>query len=194
MKIKTLPLVLLLSACTLTAPSVSWRAQRPLQYFEADGRLSVKAGEQGSYAHFDWLYENGVETIHINTPLGTSFGRLCRDAERVVAVDARGRSYHADTPERLSESLIGIPLPLGYLSAWANGEWANAAPYHISADGALVQSGWTVRRHVREDGSTRLLELQHQDIVVKMVFGTSRRVEGLPVNEGRCPAENFSPV
>ena len=81
--------LLLLAACA--QPNLpqqnSWQAAEQVQDFSADGRLAVKVEGKGSYANFDWTYQNAVQTIDVNTPLGNTVGQLCQDSEGVLAVD-----------------------------------------------------------------------------------------------------------
>ena len=99
----------LLAACSVPQaqkPS-EWQAERSLKTFAASGRMGVKVKEKGSYAHFDWTLENGVETVDVNTPLGSTVGQLCRDDLGVLAVDSKGQKFEAATPDELSEQLLG---------------------------------------------------------------------------------------
>ena len=74
-------------------------AAEQVQIFSADGRLAVKVEGKGSYANFDWTYQNAVQTIDVNTPLGNTVGQLCQDSEGVLAVDSKGKVYQAETAE-----------------------------------------------------------------------------------------------
>lgn len=188
--IASMAAALVLAACTATKPQMpsEWQAQRDWKVFEASGRLSVKVKGTGSYANFDWTRENGVETIDVNTPIGTTVGQLCQDAEGVLAVDAKGKTYHADTAADLSRQLLGYALPVQYLGVWANGEWAKDLPHQLLADGTLQQAGWRIRRSLREDGSPYTLLLENNDMSVRLVFSESRREAGLPETQGRCEA------
>ena len=71
----------LLAACV--HPNLSqqndWKPAENVNDFTADGRLAVKVEEKGSYANFDWSYQNQVQTISVNTPLGNTVGQLCKD-------------------------------------------------------------------------------------------------------------------
>lgn len=182
-----------LAACTLPGPSgklSDWQPQRNWKQFEAAGRLAVKTKAQGSSAHFDWLRQNGVETISVNTPIGTTVGQLCQDAEGVLAVDRNGRLYRAASAEELSSELLGYPLPVQYLSVWANGEWVAAAPHRIGNDGSLYQYGWRITRHLHADGSPQTLLLENDRLTLRMVFDSSRRQSGRPERQDRCEARS----
>lgn len=184
--------LLLLSACMATklAQPYQWQAQRNWQDFDASGRLGIKIDEKGSYAHFDWVRKNGVETIDVNTPIGSTVGQLCRDAQGVLAKDASGNIYTAETPEKLSEKLLGYNLPIKYLSVWANGEWVNGESYSFTSNGQLRQLGWTISRELAEDGTTRILLLENDKMSVRMVFNHITRKQGQPEKSERCEARD----
>ncbi|MDO5357228.1 MAG: outer membrane lipoprotein LolB [Conchiformibius sp.] len=182
--------LLLLAACSSTKPQApsDWREQRDWKNFEASGRLGVQIKEKGQYANFDWIRENGVETIDINTPIGTTVGQLCQDAEGVLAVDAKGKTYQADNAAELSGQLLGYELPVQYLTVWANGEWVKDAARTVLPDGTLQQYGWNIRRSLKEDGTPHSLSLENAQMTIRMVFSESRREAGLPETQGRCEA------
>lgn len=182
--------LLLLAACSSTKPQApsDWREQRDWKNFEASGRLGVQIKEKGQYANFDWTRENGVETIDINTPIGTTVGQLCQDAEGVLAVDAKGKTYQADNAAELSGQLLGYELPVQYLAVWANGEWVKDAARTVLPDGTLQQYGWNIRLSLKEDGTPHSLSLENAQMTIRMVFSESRREAGLPETQGRCEA------
>lgn len=163
---------LLLAACAQPrlAGKESWRAQTDIAGFAADGRLAVKVNEKGSYANFDWTYQNQVQTININTPLGSTLGQLCQDGQGVLAVDGKGKKYQAATPQELSERLLGFALPVQYLHVWANGQWVKNAPYRLLPDGRLQQFEWMISRSLNESGTPRILLLDSPKLTLRLVF------------------------
>ncbi|WP_373698534.1 lipoprotein insertase outer membrane protein LolB [Neisseria dentiae] len=163
---------LLLAACAQPrlADKESWRAQTDIGDFAADGRLAVKVNEKGSYANFDWTYQNQVQTINVNTPLGNTLGQLCQDSIGVLAVDSKGKKYQATTAQELSEQLLGFPMPVQYLHIWANGQWVKNAPYQLLPDGRLQQFEWTISRSMNENGTPRILLLESPKLTLRLVF------------------------
>ena len=119
--------LLLLAACA--QPNLpqqnSWQAAEQVQDFSADGRLAVKVEGKGSYANFDWTYQNAVQTIDVNTPLGNTVGQLCQDSEGVLAVDSKGKVYQAETAEELSRQLLAL---LCRFNICIFGQMVNALP------------------------------------------------------------------
>jgi hypothetical protein len=147
-----------------------WSESVQVPDFTADGRLSVKVEEKGSYANFDWTYQNQVQTISINTPLGSTLGQLCQDGEGVLAVDSKGKKYQAPTAEELSGRLLGYNLPVQYLHIWANGKRVAGAPYQINSEGRLQQFQWTISRTLKSDGKPRVLLLESPKLTLRLVF------------------------
>ena len=138
--------------------------------FTAEGRLAVKMEGKGSYANFDWAYQNQVQTINVNTPLGNTVGQLCQDKQGVLAVDNKGQVYYAQTAEQLSRQLLGFELPVQYLHIWANGKRVADAPYQLLSDGRLQQFDWTISRTLNQSGHTRVLLLESAKLSVRLVF------------------------
>ena len=101
-------LTLLITACA--RPELpqqnGWQPAETVNDFSAEGRIAVKLEGKGSYANFDWTYQNQVQTININTPLGSTVGQLCQDNQGVLAVDNKGRTYEAATAQELSNRLL----------------------------------------------------------------------------------------
>lgn len=147
-----------------------WPAAQDTDDFTADGRLAVKVEEKGSYANFDWSYQNHVQTINVNTPLGNTVGQLCQDRQGVLAVDSKGRMYQADNAQQLSQQLLGFELPVQYLHIWAHGKRVQNAPYQVLSDGRLQQFDWTINRSVNADGQTRILLLESAKLSIRLVF------------------------
>lgn len=164
--------LLMLAACAQPhmAGKESWRAQTDIPDFAADGRLAIKMNEKGSYANFDWTYQNQVQTIDVNTPLGNTIGQLCQDRQGVLAVDSKGKKYQAATPQQLSEQLLGFALPVQYLHVWANGQWVANAPYQLLPDGRLQQFEWTITRSLNTDGTPKILLLESSRLTLRLVF------------------------
>ena len=144
---------LLLAACTTIAPRTNdWREQGSIEDFNADGRLAVKMNDKGSYANFDWTYQNGVQTIDVNTPIGSTVGQLCQDSRGVLAVNSNGQVFEAGSAQELSERLLGYSLPVQYLNIW------------------------TISRTLKADGTPRELLLESQRLTLRLVFDTLQKL------------------
>lgn len=164
--------ILLLTACAQLPQNNEnlWQPSEHISSFAAEGRLAVKAEGKGSYANFDWTYRPPVETININTPLGSTLGQMCQDKDGALAVDAKGNVYQAESAEELSRQLIGFNLPIQYLHIWADGRRVAGAPYRILPDGMLEQYGWTIGRTAGSEGKARILQLDNGKLNIRLVF------------------------
>ncbi|PSJ79337.1 outer membrane lipoprotein LolB [Neisseria iguanae] len=155
--------------------------------FTAAGRLAVKIEGKGSYANFDWVYQNQVQTINVNTPLGNTVGQLCQDKQGVLAVDNKGQVYHAQTATQLNRQLLGFELPVQYLHIWANGKRVADAPYRLLSDGRLQQFDWTVTRTANQAGQARVLLLESAKLSVRLVFD-EMNTNPKPAPQQQCAA------
>ncbi|MGF6147863.1 Outer-membrane lipoprotein lolB precursor [Kingella potus] len=196
MNLPVLPLVfslLLLAGCAgVGSVPTQWQPPRDNADFTADGRLAVQTEGRGSYANFDWARQNGVQTIDINTPLGNTIGRLCRDPQGVLAVNSKGERFEAANVRELSERLLGFVLPLQYLDLWAHGQWSADEPHQTAADGSLRQAGWDISRSTRADGSVRTLSMTDGKLSLRLVFDSMRPSENSTDAPNRCAARNNS--
>jgi len=177
MKLQTIvSIATLTSLAACVHPNLSqqndWKPAENVNDFTADGRLAVKVEEKGSYANFDWSYQNQVQTISVNTPLGSTVGQLCKDNQGVLAVDSKGRVYQAETAEELSNKLLGYELPVQYLHIWADGKRVANAPYKILPDGRLEQFDWTISRTLNSSGQPKTLQLENAKFNIRLVFDT----------------------
>ena len=171
---------LILAACSTVAPRMGdWREQGSVEDFNADGRMAVKMNDKGSYANFDWTYQNGVQTIDVNTPLGSTVGQLCQDSRGVLAVNSNGEVFEAGSAQELSERLLGYALPVQYLNVWSQGQWVKGVPHQIDPQGRLQQFEWTISRSLKPDGSPRELLLESSRLTLRLIFDT---VQKLPVD------------
>ena len=101
--------LLLLAACA--QPNLpqqnSWQAAEQVQDFSADGRLAVKVEGKGSYANFDWTYQNAVQTNRTKASRAGGRSKVrrkkgrCRAAGFAAKFDRR-RHLRRKRPERQS--------------------------------------------------------------------------------------------
>lgn len=182
----------LLAACSNFGTPVkqaAWQAVPPGEAagFYSQGRLAVKEGEKGSYAHFEWQDLGVMQNINVNTPLGNTVGVLCRDSEGVIAQSSDGKRFQAATVEELSHNLLGFTLPMSHLNRWARGHWLDGEAHRILPDGRLQQSGWRISRQLAPDGITpRILVLENQHLNIRLVFDQFEPVDLRIIKIGRC--------
>ncbi|MBQ1837015.1 MAG: outer membrane lipoprotein LolB [Neisseriaceae bacterium] len=147
-----------------------WLPENTPPVFQAAGKLSIRADNQGFQAGFDWENSPQIKHIDILTPLGNTVGRLCQDAIGAVAQNAKGQVFQAATVDELAQQLTGQEIPLNYLDLWAMGRYSAIEPHQILPDGSLIQAGWTISRTLNDNGKPRRLILQRQDLKITVVF------------------------
>ena len=180
---------LILAACSTVAPRMGdWREQGSVEDFNADGRMAVKMNDKGSYANFDWTYQNGVQTIDVNTPLGSTVGQLCQDSRGVLAVNSNGEVFEAGSAQELSERLLGYALPVQYLNVWSQGQWVKGVPHQIDPQGRLQQFEWTISRSLKPDGSPRELLLESSRLTLRLIFDTVQKLPADAAAPQQCVA------
>ena len=180
---------LILAACSTVAPRMGdWREQGRVEDFNADGLIAVKMNDKGTYANFDWTYQNGVQTIDVNTPLGSTVGQLCQDSRGVLAVNSNGEVFEAGSAQELSERLLGYALPVQYLNVWSQGQWVKGVPHQIDPQGRLQQFEWTISRSLKPDGSPRELLLESSRLTLRLIFDTVQKLPADAAAPQQCVA------
>ena len=166
-------LLLMLNAC-ISTQNTTWQAySSSANTFNTDGRLAVQADGKGHYVSFDWSHGEQVQIMDINTPLGNTVGRLCKDAQGVVITDAHGHQFQAESSTILTQQLLGFPVPLDSLDLWALGYYRADENHRITPDGDLEQSGWRIHREITKQGAPKmlsLLSLSKEALLIKLVF------------------------
>lgn len=172
-KFFALTTLLIVAACSnmqQTQTVSEWLPENTPPVFQAAGKLSIRADNQGFQAGFDWENSPQIKHIDILTPLGNTVGRLCQDAIGAVAQNAKGQVFQAATVDELAQQLTGQEIPLDYLDLWAVGRYSTQEPHQILSNGSLSQAGWTISRTVQDNGAPRRLILQRQDLKITVVF------------------------
>ncbi len=190
--------LLWLTACAGIGTPMSpetWQADNgKLTNFSTSGRLAVKSElNKGSYASFDWERSRHSQIISINTPLGNTVGQLCRDAQGVIAQNARGEIFQAADSETLSRQLTGFTVPLDHLDIWALGRYQPQLPHQILPNGNLQQAGWLIHRELADTGGApRNLTLNRDNLIIRLVFDTF--TENTPDTVTQCPQRKVQQI
>ncbi|MBQ9683786.1 MAG: outer membrane lipoprotein LolB [Neisseriaceae bacterium] len=172
-KFFALTTLLIVAACSnmqQTQTVSEWLPENTPPVFQAAGKLSIRADNQGFQAGFDWENSPQIKHIDILTPLGNTVGRLCQDEIGAVAQNAKGQVFQAAHVRELAQQLTGQEIPLDYLDLWAMGHYSSVEPHQILSHGTLSQAGWTISRTVQNNGAPRRLILQRQDLKITVVF------------------------
>ena len=152
MRYAALWLVALLAACATQGPagpgSSSAAMQPAVQAFAAEGRISVRYGEQSLSGKFTWTHATGRDELGLATPLGNQLAQIVRDPSGVQLTNSRQERYSAPDVESLTEAQLGWRLPLAGLTDWVQGRPREASAAASRDDaGRLLQlkeAGWVI--------------------------------------------------
>jgi outer membrane lipoprotein LolB len=185
----------LLAAATLAAcatrPPVSvpatqaaWLAHRAsiesLTHWQVQGRVAVRADDEGWSAHFDWKQTDQDYQIRLRGPFGQGAVELHGNGQGVWLKRADQAPVFAVNPERLLQQETGWRLPVAGLSSWLRGlPVAEDEHSNLQWDehGRLLeveQNGWQiVYRSYELQGDLQLpekLQLSRDSLLVKFVI------------------------
>ena len=143
--------VLLLSACATRPPAppadpAAWRAHRAalenLSQWQVQGRVGVRAGEEGWNASFDWQQQDQDYRIRLRGPFGQGAVELHGNDQGVWLKQADRPPVFALDPETLLERETGWWLPVSGLRFWLRGLPVpdSESEYRWDAQGSLVSS------------------------------------------------------
>ncbi|HRO61224.1 MAG TPA: outer membrane lipoprotein LolB [Burkholderiaceae bacterium] len=125
-------------AVTLREPGVELREER------ANGRFLLES-------------DGGGTQLELLSPLGQTMASATLDDGRAELVTSEGRRYAADSPELLTEQVLGWRMPIGDLPRWLRGGLERPSETRHGRPLAGEEHGWAVRLDDwRETGPGRL--------------------------------------
>ncbi len=135
---------------TLLPPEAQQALLLELPQFEAEGRVSVTAGERREIANLDWVQQGPHARIRMAGPFGA--GAITVDwSPQQLRLSSGGEVYQDAEAEALLEQQLGLSPPFDALRYWM---LALAAPgeapslHRDSQDGRLeelTQRGWNIQ-------------------------------------------------
>jgi outer membrane lipoprotein LolB len=144
-------LLLGLAGCATVPPAVQVQRLNPVvsTAFEADGRVALRYQAQSSTANLHWSHRIAQDIVTISSPLGSTLAVLTRTASGVQLVDSQQHIHQAQDSRELTQQLLGVRLPLEYLTYWMLGQAVPDLPHQTTLDGdanlvQLQQAGWAV--------------------------------------------------
>src|SRR3990167_4543047 len=106
-------------------PAATWQARqtelRPITAWKIQGRLAMRAAEEGWQASLNWVREGERHRIDLIGPLVRGHLRLTRDDQGAELRDADQHSWRAENPEQLLYRATGWLVPLDGLHYWVLG-------------------------------------------------------------------------
>lgn len=142
-------LALALAACATVGPAPP-PAERPVSAsFDSAGRLSARHGNDGVAVHFTWTHAPGNDVFDVATPLGQTVARLRGDAAGIFVERPGEAPMQYPDWNALTQSVIGVALPVDGLVSWLQGAPSPASASDIERDSAgrplvLRQQGWEI--------------------------------------------------
>jgi outer membrane lipoprotein LolB len=160
----------------VTPPAREPTADAP---FGLEGRLSARRGRDGISVAFTWNHSPPRDEFALSTPLGQSVAELRGDTSipRVEVRTAEGRHDEAPDWSTLTERVVGFPLPVEGLAAWAQGAPHAGSAHTVEADtvgrtGVLRQDGCEIVYSYADDAAIRpsLLRVTCNDVELRIVL------------------------
>lgn len=113
---------LLLAACSGLEPfQASPTLGPPLERFAAEGRISLRQGEQINHLRFRWEHASQSDVVLFMSPLGQGLAELTRDAAGARLLRPNQATVSADSLPQLAQTVLGAPLPLDAIADWLRG-------------------------------------------------------------------------
>ncbi len=135
-------------------PAAAWQARqaelRTLSAWTLQGRLAMRAAEEGWQASVNWIHDGARQQIDLTGPLGRGHLRLTQDNGGAELRDADQKTWRAENAEQLLYRTTGWLVPLDGLNYWILGLPAPGPAAKLALDDqgrlkTLDQSGWDIR-------------------------------------------------
>lgn len=144
-------LALFSTACTQIPPrsTTDW-APPALNAWELQGRIAVRAGDDGWHASLKWRQRGASYQADLSGPLGQGALRLRGDDSGVTLESADGERDQSTDADALLARHTGWNLPVSGMRYWVLGLEApgSEARWERDANGRpqrLLQDGWVIR-------------------------------------------------
>lgn len=125
---------LLLASCVTrpTAPTQPDAAQqsvllRELTTFTLEGRVAVRAGDEGWQANVRWRQNGDVSEVRLSGPFGAGALQLRFDGEALTLTTSRGETLRGEEATLTVRQQLGFDPPLAELRHWLLAESAPQA-------------------------------------------------------------------
>lgn len=120
-----------------------------LKYWQAEGKIAFKMGDERQSASFQWQQHNKNYAVHIFGPFGHGSTWVKRTSHGVTLENAKLGNHRADSAEELMQTLVGWQVPVSNMQYWIKGQTApdSKAETTLNNEGfiaSLVQQGWQV--------------------------------------------------
>lgn len=112
------------------------------------GRLAVQTDKRGLSGSLHWQHDALRDHISLFSPLGSKVAEILSQPG-LARLDTGEKSYTAESPEALTQQVLGWPLPVRHLTEWVRGA-PNSRVAQIGQDEhgrsqGFDADGWQVR-------------------------------------------------
>ena len=142
--------MLIASSLTGCAPFMGWavaprltEVQRQLYSVNAwklEGRIAVKAGDEGWNANLFWEHEGGQDRLRIYGPFSQGAVSIIVQSDLVYINEGNGVVTRSSDPDDLLKKKLGFAVPLRSLRYWVLGLPAPDIDYQAKVD---AEGGFT---------------------------------------------------
>lgn len=146
--------VMLLAGCSTITPKQPPVGQEVAAERALAGRISVHyrvfetSREETVFANFDWAERADDVDLSLLDPLGQTIAQVHSTPLASTLTLRDGRVFRGDSPEALTNEVLGWTLPVRGLRAWLAGHPAETAtpPGATDAEGnrRFEEDGWTI--------------------------------------------------
>jgi outer membrane lipoprotein LolB len=151
---------LLLGGCATPTPRLPATppSQAAPEAFLINGRIGVRHDGEGFSSNLSWRHHANEDEIQLRSPLGQTVAHIQRKAGSVTLDTPEGH-YTAQSPEELTEHVLGWSLPLNGMQHWVLGRPAPDGASENELDDAmritrLRQQEWNIEyRDYRMEGN-----------------------------------------
>ncbi|MCP5268524.1 MAG: outer membrane lipoprotein LolB [Zoogloeaceae bacterium] len=147
--LRCLPLgvLALLAACASPAPysDVPLRPRAEVRDFGLEARFSVTHEAERYSGHLSWQHRAGADTLQITSPFGQVLAEIEINPERARLTASDRRVFEAPDAERLTQEVLGYPLPVSQLASWVLARPLGAAVSVRDSVGRpqeIAENGW----------------------------------------------------
>jgi outer membrane lipoprotein LolB len=114
--------------------------------WKLEGRIAVKAGNEGWNANLFWEHEDGQDRLRIYGPFSQGAVSIIVQSDLVYINEGNGVVSSSREPDALLKKKLGFTVPLRSMRYWVLGLPAPDTDYHAQADGkgGFEQQGWAL--------------------------------------------------
>ena len=135
--------VLLTACATLPGvPSGQPPTRDSLADFSLEGRFSLRFDDKSYAGRLSWQHLGSRNELLLSSPFGQGLAEIVSEPQQARLTLSDGKIYEAADAEKLTQQVLGYPLPLQQLTDWVRGRAAGG--------------------EIERDAFGRVLQLRHE--------------------------------